>query len=62
MAAGLGLVDDDRVEQTLATDCRDHRILLLDIPETLTEDLTKTLRTLYKLLLLNDLKRLDGDC
>lgn len=60
VATGLRLVDDDGVEQTLATDGGDHGVLLLDVAQALTEDLAEALGTLCELLLFHDLECLDS--
>lgn len=46
VAIGLGLVNDNGVQETLATNQRDHWISLLNVTETLAEDMTKALSTL----------------
>lgn len=57
VAVGLALIDDDGVEQALTTNQRNHRILGLNVTETLSEHLTKDLSLLNHVLLLNNLKR-----
>lgn len=57
--AGLGLVDDDRVEQAFPTDLFDHRIR--EVVQALPEHLSQQLCPLDHVLIADDLERADRD-
>lgn len=59
VAIGLGLINDNGIEQTLATNRLDQRAL--QILQALPEELAELLSTLDHLLLLHNLQSTDGD-
>lgn len=59
MTVGLGLVDDDGIEQALATHALDHRAS--DLLQALTEELAKCLGSFDHLLLADDFQSAKGN-
>lgn len=59
MSVGLGLINDNSIQQTLAANRLDHRAL--QILQALPEDVAELLSTLDHLLLLHDLQSTDRD-
>lgn len=59
VTAGAGLVDDDSVEETHATDGLDNRVA--QVLEALPEEAAKTISAFDEPLVADDLQRADGD-